>query len=432
MTFPRLLSYLLVFLLIGCSASPLNRHASSGPGGIGGTGNFPSDHSGIGGTGRTLDEGLGGTGRVAKGGDEGGIGGTGIVGTITAFGSIWVNDAHVHFDETTPITINQSPATSGELQLGQVVAVNSMARGDAFQANSIDIVHEVVGPIHTLMLNEGKLEVLNQDVLFEESTVFFDTESQSELKTEQLLAGAFVEVSGLRQSDGDIVASRIDIIEAPEHIQLIGELEQNADGKWQINDQIVEIDSVLMPEGIDKRVLISGHLEGDYLIAESLDRDSIETVLEEVSELIYEGYYFEEEMDGFVTIGGVEFAIEDAIEFSEDHDFDSPLRVNASLSEDGMYAAEDLLVEYGEDFHDLIHEHEEDFEHEGEWHEEDYFEEQHLDEEGYEEHEEHEEHEYDEHDDFEDHEEYDDHDFEEEYHDEPYFDEYDEYEFYEE
>lgn len=396
----RLLPHLLVLLLIGCSTATLNWQADSGPGGIGGTGlinsNKPGNGGGIGGTGKSIEEGIGGTGRIAKQGDGSdhngareageGIGGTGIVGTITAFGSIWVNDAHIHFDQHTPITINQAPASSGELQLGQVVAVSSVPEVEAYQAKSIDIIHEVVGPINKLSIEQQKIEVLNQTIQLKDDTIYFDSIKLSQLSPDVLAAGTYIEVSGLRQSDGEIVASRIDIIEAPEQIQLIGELSQNQNGSWHINKQSIEIDALLIPEDQNKRILVSGYLENETLVAESIGIDSIELVLEDASELIYEGYYFEDEMDGLVTIGGMEFIVEELIEFSEEYDFDEPLRINAFLTEEGFYEAEDLLIELEHEEHyiDLLHD--EEFDHEDMWMEEDYYNEEHEEEHHHEEH----------------------------------------------
>lgn len=405
MPLSKWLSYTLTLLLIGCSSASFHQASLSDPGGIGGTGvqsaGATPDQGGIGGTGKQLDEGIGGTGRVAQHGDEGGIGGTGIVGTITAFGSIWVNDEHIHFNDQTPITINQAPATSGELQLGQVVAVDSLPDGNAYQARSIDIIHEVVGPIDSLALDQQRIEVLNQTILLDDATVLFNTQSNMEVVPDLLLASAFVEVSGLRQPDGQIVASRIDIIPAPEQIQLIGELEQTTDGQWHINEQIVEIDELLLPDEFDKRVLVSGQLMDHHLIAESIGLDSIETVLQDATDLIYEGYFYEQEMDGFINVGGVEFAIEDVIEFTEEFDLDETIRVNASLSDEGFYEADDMLIEHElEDYYiDLLEEYGE----ETEWHEEDYFEDHHFDEE------------YDSHEDYEGYDDYDEYEeFEEE------------------
>ena len=391
--FNRPLTYLLVLLLLGCaSSSPIYTVQTESPGGIGGTGIIhPSlDQNGIGGTGKTLDEGIGGTGRIAQTDSEGsGIGGTGIVGTITKFGSIWVNQAHVHFDEFTPITINQSPATSGELQLGQVVAVNSTQDGEDYQAKSIDIIHEVVGPISQFMLEKRSLEVLNQTIRLGNEAIIYDQKSNSIIALEQLESNAhsstYIEVSGLRQEDGDIVASRLDIVEQLDNLQLIGELEQSEKGLWQINDQTIKIDDLLLFGDLSKRALVSGYLEGEVFIAEAIGTDSIETVLEGVSEIIYEGYVFDMEMEGIVNIGGLEFAIQDSLEMTDEQYLQDPIQINAILAEDGLYEAHDLMVELEENGHfiDLIHdeeiEHQElEFIEESAWEEEVYYDESDL------------------------------------------------------
>ena len=53
------------------------------------------------------DIGLGGTGLMANTGN--GLGGTGIVGEITGFGSIFVNGVEIEYDSDTPFTINGTP-----------------------------------------------------------------------------------------------------------------------------------------------------------------------------------------------------------------------------------------------------------------------------------------------------------------------------------
>ena len=388
MTFlKRPLAYLLTLLILGCANSSvlISDSKSGSPGGIGGTG-ILHDQNGIGGTGKTVDEGIGGTGRVASG-----IGGTGIVGTITGFGSIWVNNAHVHFDDSTAITINQAPATSGELQLGQVVAVNSHPDGEEYQAKTIDIIHEVVGPISHLSLDERSLEVLNQSIKMDADAILYDQKTASEIPLDHLKTGAYIEVSGLRQESGDIVASRLDIVEQVEEFQLIGELKQNETGHWQINDQNIQIDELLLFDGLDKRTLVSGHLEGEILVAEAIGSDSIETVLEDVSEIIYEGYVFDMNGESTLNIGGLEFTLQDTLnltsDLTEDRYSDAPIQINAILAEDGLYEAQDIMIEVEQNGHfpdviphEEIEHQEQDVIDDGAWQEEIYYDEGYADE----------------------------------------------------
>jgi hypothetical protein len=397
-----------LFMLVGCAASN-QLVTQSNTGGIGGTGVIPSAPSktgiggtgqvadrGIGGTGKSLENGIGGTGQQAQLDEEsantngsGGIGGTGIVGTITGFGSIWVNDTRVIYDINTPITINQQPASAGDFLIGQVVAVVSQRANEAvvdteswhspqevffgdepdteqtseFKAKSIDIVHEVVGPVSKLLSGKGQLEILNQPVFVNEQTAIVDSRTGKPIAFADLSLGDHIEVSGLRQADGEIIASRLDIVSESVNVELIGELIQQSNGQWFVNNQAIVVDELLIDQQLDQeqsRTLITGVLNGETLHVESLGQDSIAQLFEQVDELLYEGYVFEDELEGVINVGGHEFALPDLIELSEEWD-DGPVRINAH-HEDGEYEAHDFFIEEGDEYEDLLPE--DDWDHE--------------------------------------------------------------------
>jgi len=83
-------------------------------------------------------------------------------------------------------------------------------------------------------------------------------------------------------------------------------------------------------------------------------------MLEGVSEIIYEGYIFDMEMEGMVNIGGLEFTLQESLEINEEQYFQYPIQINAVLAEDGMYEAHDLMIELegSDNFIDLIHDEE--------------------------------------------------------------------------
>ena len=148
---------------------------------------------------RVADRGIGGTG---INNDDRGIGGTGIVGTITAFGSVIVNGLKVDFDQETVITNDGVLTTEEALNVGQVVAIEATTRNGALQARSISIANAVSGPITAVAATGNQIEVLGQTVAL----------AQGSLKTPapaNLQAGQWVTVSGLRNAQGIIVASRV-------------------------------------------------------------------------------------------------------------------------------------------------------------------------------------------------------------------------------
>lgn len=332
----------------GCSTPP-DRDAITiaRSNGIGGTGK-PAE--GIGGTGHTPGSGIGGTGQVA----DNGLGGTGIVGTITGFGSIWVNGVRITYEEEQAVTVNQRPASLAELQIGQVVAVSSDKLEHNYHARTIDIVHEVVGPVSAVDPEDKQLQILSQTVEISDKTLIVDQRSGESIAFDELSPEQAIKVSGLRNAAGEIVASRLDIIEPAETVQLIGQIEQTDGGEWLLNQQAVAIDDSLLLEDLE-RVLVSGHLEGDVLVADSIGPDSIDTLMSQVTELVYEGYLYNMDELEQINIGGWEFTLPETIDFSAEDWDDSPVQLNAILSEDGDFNALDFIVEdEGGDLIDLI------------------------------------------------------------------------------
>ncbi|MAF67494.1 MAG: hypothetical protein CMJ84_17785 [Planctomycetes bacterium] len=177
--------------------------------GIGGTGLSGSD-SGIGGTGLgDPDSGIGGTGR---GDDESGIGGTGIFGTVTAFGSICVNGLRVQYDEDVEVAVNGARASTADLAVGQVVY--AVAHGDdgRLATNRIEVWSAAVGVVeqgvgHRMSGHGTRFRVGDREIVVQPATELVGGD------LEDLHAGRHVDVSGLPAADGTIVASRIAFVD---------------------------------------------------------------------------------------------------------------------------------------------------------------------------------------------------------------------------
>jgi len=157
------------------------------PGGIGGTG---VDPGGIGGTGQRADAEVG------------------VLGVITGFASICVNGIEVRFDATTPVALNGEAASTAALGIGQVVAVRALGSGTQARAQAIDIVDAAVGPLTALEAGGELLQVQGRRVRVGAWTVFGGGLSRTRLAAAQI--GETLRVSGLRDADGIIVATRIE------------------------------------------------------------------------------------------------------------------------------------------------------------------------------------------------------------------------------
>ena len=169
-------------------------------GGVGGTG-IQSDNGGMGGSGAPIQQRPGGTGGTgAPIWSPGGTGGTGIVGTITGFASICVNGVEVHYGKDVPVSENGVAASSANLAIGQVVAVESFAGKRGLEAGRISILNVYEGPLTQLPNPSSPLRVMGQPVHL----------AKGARVAEGLRPGEPVKVSGLRNARGEVVASRIE------------------------------------------------------------------------------------------------------------------------------------------------------------------------------------------------------------------------------
>jgi hypothetical protein len=151
------------------------------------------------------ERGIGGTGAPAKRQvSDRGIGGTGIVGVVTGFASLCVVGLEVRLDKAVPISINGTAATTGQLRVGQLVVVRASgsvsAPDSVVQVQTIAVRYEVSGPIEAVDIGSGAMMVAGQRVMVQPATWM----------AARFGVGDWIAVSGLRQSDGTIIASRLD------------------------------------------------------------------------------------------------------------------------------------------------------------------------------------------------------------------------------
>lgn len=172
-------------------------------GGMGGTGLRPADRrrdgSGMGGTGHGGDgSGMGGTGGRA---DGSGMGGTGVVGVITGFGSICVNGLEVFYGAATPVSLDGESASAESLAVGQVVSVWAVGRGGRLHARHVVVTSALVGPVSWVAPDGRALVAMGQHVRLP---------APGDAPVVLPRVGDRVRVSGLRDTDGAVRATRVE------------------------------------------------------------------------------------------------------------------------------------------------------------------------------------------------------------------------------
>jgi Domain of unknown function (DUF5666) len=150
------------------------------------------------------DIGIGGTGKqaVADNSSASGLGGTGIhttgiLGTVTGFGSIFVNGIEVEYDDNTVFSVDGKSTTPQQLAIGDVVEVLTKDENKYTHAKAINLRHEVIGKVESVDPETFSFNVNGQSVI------------QPINKASMPVVDSWVSVSGFRIDDNSIISTRV-------------------------------------------------------------------------------------------------------------------------------------------------------------------------------------------------------------------------------
>jgi hypothetical protein len=143
------------------------------------------------------------------------------VGSITGFGSVFVNGVE-YSTSNAQISIDRQPGTETQLHAGQLVTIKGTLNDDGVTGTATDVSFDgdVQGPVTQIDLTNNTLVVLGQTVRVTGSTLFDDTLQPADLTSLQI--GSLIEVSGLSNGAGEVVASRVDLKSAGSNLQVKG------------------------------------------------------------------------------------------------------------------------------------------------------------------------------------------------------------------
>jgi hypothetical protein len=128
-------------------------------------------------------------------------------GSVTAIGSVWLNG--VRYDTSSAeFVIDGVPGSQADIEQGDVVLVVGRAGAVQPVAERVIVDDAVEGPIAEIDLMTSSFVALGQAVRVTPATIFDDTVPRAAL--DGLAVGDTVEVSGFRNSAGDVIATRIE------------------------------------------------------------------------------------------------------------------------------------------------------------------------------------------------------------------------------
>lgn len=143
-------------------------------------------------------------------------------GPIEAFGSIVVAGEHYEIDNAS-VQINGAAATANDLQLGQVVSVESRVSLGVRVASAVNFEANLRGPLQSIDTVNGLLLAMGQEIRVGPDTVV-DIDSGTSL--DALDIDDQIEVSGLTSADGSIQATRVARAADGAELRIVGRAEQ--------------------------------------------------------------------------------------------------------------------------------------------------------------------------------------------------------------
>jgi len=231
----------------------------------------------------------------------GGIGGTGISqGSITAFGSVWVNGVEFNTDNATIIkdgtTIGplSTPDLQNYLKIGMVVTVDGSVNSDGVSgtATRVNYSNELQGPISDKP-NNNSIIVLGQTVIIDNLTKIMS--NGTAITIDNLATSDTVEVSGFLAANG-IRATYIEKISASDTVELKGTVNAVNGNIITIGTQDIDVSTVpsyspTVGDFIEVKAGVG--TAGAPLQASSIEKQSLG---------LGSGSHDRAELEGFVTV----------------------------------------------------------------------------------------------------------------------------------
>ena len=217
----RIITFLLIISIAACTSTRSNMSAAND---------------------EDKDIGLGGTGLLANTGNGAGsgLGGTGIVGAITGFGSIFVNGIEVEYNNKTAFTIDGKPATHQQLEIGDIVEVLTTDTNKHTQARLINLRHEVIGQVESVEPETFSFTVQGQSII------------QAINKVVLPEIGVTVAVSGFRIDEKTILSTKVKPADAEQTlVRTFNELPfKGKTTRWLVQTYINNSKAIFQLDGI--------------------------------------------------------------------------------------------------------------------------------------------------------------------------------------
>lgn len=107
------------------------------------------------------------------------------------------------------VTLNGNPASAAAVKPGVVIRGQAEDRGSSYRLKQVDVQRELEGPIEAISADLKSLTVLGQTFHLDASTLI-EEDDGTPLTAADLKVGERVEVYGVQQADGVLLATRVE------------------------------------------------------------------------------------------------------------------------------------------------------------------------------------------------------------------------------
>ena len=188
---------------------------------------------------------------------EGGLGGTGIVGTLMGFGSLLVNGLEVETEGATAYSSTLGAFDPSSLAIGQTLTIEAATEGAGLVAKRVHVTYPVVGAAEVLA-GAGRLRVAGIDVVAEPDGMT------------AVRPGARVLVSGVWRDDV-VVAGRIDPAPDGAVSAIAGAVRRDGrTGRLSLGGRPLQLAAGIETPADGSFVTVRGRALGDRFVADDL------------------------------------------------------------------------------------------------------------------------------------------------------------------
>jgi len=277
-------------------------------------------------------------------------------GTITAFGSIFVNGVEYN-TQNAKIIIEGKTLEETDLKLGMMVSVTKGPGDMAIKVEAGDEVEGIVNAVIPGGTPTGILMVMGQTVTIDDSTIFESKVTEITIAhAGEIKENNVVEVHGYSTGMGEITATRIEVkaisYTIGDELEVTGYvMMHDLDAKtFKIGTlEILYTDSVLvdLPNGLTDDLLVevksTEGLVNNQLIASKVEPESIQHDTDEDDEVEVKDLISEIIPDVSITVADVTFLIDADTEFDPQYDA-TTYDVGVLVEVEGTYNAAGELV----------------------------------------------------------------------------------------